>query len=362
MRHFELAEKFMLTEAASGYEKKMAYLLREELEPLADSVRIDNAGNVVAKIDGVDPSAPTVMIMAHIDQLGFIIRKIEESGLIQVDRMGGIPEKVLPALDVSVATIDGGYLPGVIGVKSHHVTPAEEKYKVDVVTSLFIDIGASNKRQVLNAGVRVGCPVIYRPSFQRLMDSRVCGTAVDDRCGLVALVDLAARFRAERPRATTYLVGSVMEEFNIRGAIIAAREAKPDIALCLDIVMSGDTPDLAGKYDVKLGQGPTVTLYNFHGRGTLNGAIAHNGLYRLALSCAEKDGLRLQEFSSLGMLTETAYVQMEGRYIACLDMGFPARYTHSPVECCDMEDVKGLAAIVAAMVRRLDATFHCGRY
>lgn len=362
MWHFDLAKKFMLVEAASGYEKKMAFLLRDTLTPIVDAVHIDRAGNVVGKIAGSDPTAPVVMIMAHMDQLGFIIRKIDASGLIQVDRMGGIPEKVLPALNVSIATVDGEYLPGVIGVKSHHVTPAEEKYKVDLVTSLFLDIGAQNREQVLRSGVRVGCPVIYRPEFQRLMDDRVCGTAVDNRCGVVALVDIARRLKENRPSATTYLVGSVMEEFNIRGAVIAAREVRPDIAICLDITMSGDTPDLAGKYDVKLGLGPTVTLYNFHGRGTLNGALAHAGLYRLALDCADKEGRSLQEFSSLGMLTETAYVQMEGKYVACLDMGFPARYTHSPVECCDMRDVKGLAELVSAMLHRIDASFHLGRY
>ncbi len=362
MQHYELAERFMLTEAASGYEKRMAHLLKQTLEPLADAVRVDKIGNVIATVTGTDPASPSIMIFAHMDQLGFIIRKIDENGLIQIDRMGGIPEKVLPALQVSVANLDGEYLPGVIGVKSHHVTPAEEKYKVDAVTSLFVDIGAASKKQVQDAGVRVGCPIIYRPSFQRLMDGRVCGTAVDDRCGLVALVDIAHRLRADRPRSTVHLVGGVMEEFNIRGAVIACRAVKPDIAICLDITMSGDTPDLAAKYDVKLGRGPTVTLYNFHGRGTLNGNLAHNGLYRLALACAEKEGRNLQEFSSVGLLTETAYIQLEREYVACLDMGFPARYTHSPVECCDMEDVKGLAAVVASMARAIGPDFHLGRY
>ena len=362
IEHFDLAERFMLAEAASGYERRMAHLLKESLEPLADEVCIDRIGNVIAKITGADSASPVVMIFAHMDQLGFIVRKIEESGLIQVDRLGGIPEKVLPALQVSVANLDGQYLPGVIGVKSHHATAAEEKYQVDAVTSLFVDIGAPDKRRVLDAGVRVGCPIIYKPSFQRLMGDRVCGTAVDDRCGLVAMVDVAQRLREERPRSTVCLVGGVMEEFNLRGAVIAARSVAPDIAICLDITLSGDTPDLASKYDVRLGKGPTVTLYNFHGRGTLNGNLAHRGLYRLALSCAEREGLGIQEFSSIGLLTETAYIQLEREYVACLDMGFPARYAHSPIECCDMKDVKGLAAVVASMILAIGPDFPLGRY
>lgn len=362
MQLVDLMRQFMTTEAASGYEKKMAYALRDVFEPLADETRIDRAGNVVAKIAGTDSSAPTVMIVAHMDQLGFIVRKIDDNGLIQIERLGGIPEKVLPALKVSVANIDGEYVPGVIGVKSHHVTPPEEKYKVDTVTSLYVDIGAGSRKRVADTGIRVGCPVIYRPSFEHLLDNRVCGTAVDNRCGVAAMVAAAERLAAERPRGTTYFVGSVMEEFNIRGAAIAARAAKPDIVLCLDITLAGDTPELASKYDMRLGGGPSVSLYNFHGRGTLNGHLAHNGLYKLALSCAEKEEMPLQEFASVGLLTETAYIQMEHEYVACLDLGFPARYTHSPVECCDVGDVENLAVLVAAMMREIGPGFPLGRY
>jgi putative aminopeptidase FrvX len=355
-------QDLMLTEALSGHENKMAVKMRAYLEPYAEEVTVDKAGNITATLHGTDSSAPSLMVYSHMDQLGFIVRKIEDNGLIQVDRLGGIPEKVLPALNVSVGTLEGEYLPAVIGVKSHHATPAEEKYKVDLVTSLYIDLGAHSRREVEAAGVHVGSPVCYRPSFTPLLSGLVSGTAVDNRGGCAALVGIANALANNRPRSTVHLVGTVWEEFNLRGAVFAARRLNPDLAICLDVALSGDTPDLSSRYAVGLSLGPTVTLYNFHGRGTLNGTIAHQGLYRHSLDCAEQLGINLQEVASLGLLTDNAYVQMEGNYIACLDMGFPVRYTHSPIETCDPKDIEHLIQLVSHMAIKIGKDFPLARF
>ena len=358
----DIVKEFMLLEAPSGYESKMAYAMKAHLEAFSHDVHMDRAGNVLAKFPGRDPAAPTIMVFAHMDQLGFIVRKIEKDGLIQVDRMGGIPEKVLPALKLSIRGIDGNYTTGVFGVKSHHQATAEEKYKVDVVTSLFVDIGAKSAEDVKAAGIHVGCPAIYEPNFYDLQNGRVCGTAVDNRCGCAALVGIAEQISSMEHDATIYVVGTVWEEFNIRGAVFAARAIKPDLAIGMDVVMCGDTPDLAGKYDIGFGKGPAVGLYNFHGRGTLNGCIGHAGLYKHALHCAEESGIPLQEFASLGMLTDTAYVQMENNYVGCLDMGFPARYTHTPSESAQISDVEQLAELVSKMVTSIHSDFQVSRF
>ena len=136
------------------------------------------------------------------------------------------------------------------------------------------------------------------------MNHHVCGTAVDNRCGCAALVSIGEQLKGIKHKSDIYLVGTVWEEFNIRGAVFAARKVKPDLAICMDVTMSGDTSDLSGKYDIGLGRGAAVGMYNFHGRGTLNGCIGHQGLYRLALKCAEQNQIPLQEFATLGMLTD----------------------------------------------------------
>ncbi len=362
MDYKSLLKEFMGKFAPSGYEKEMAYCFRDTLNQLADDVQIDRIGNVIARFDGTDPAAPTVMAFAHLDQLGFIVRKVEDDGYIQVDRLGGIPEKVLPGLNIRILTRTGSYIDGVFGNKSHHAAAAEDKYKVDPVTSLFIDIGAGSAEEVKTKGIDVGCPVTYLPYAQDLCGDYVSGTAIDDRGGLLSLVVAANRFKMERPKSTVYLVGTVWEEFNLRGAMIAARTCKPDISISLDVVLAGDTRDLHTRYDVACGKGPAVILYSFHGRGTLNGTLPHQGLAELAERTAVEDGIPLQRFASLGILTDSSYAQLEGYGLAAIELGYPARYTHTPTEVANIGDIEKLGHLLAGMVIRLDSDFSLNRY
>ena len=358
----EILKDFMLTSAPSGYEADMAYKLKPYLEQYCEEVWIDRVGNVIAKVPGTDPSLPRAMVFGHMDQLGFIVRKVEADGFIQVDRLGGIPEKVLPGLELVIRSEDGKWHPGVFGPKAHHATPAEEKYKVDLVTSLFIDVGATSAQQVHDMGIHVGCPVVYKPAFQELHGTRVTGTAVDNRGACACLVEMARQFKQNPPSCDVYLVGTVWEEFNLRGAMMAARTVKPDIAISLDVVLAGDTKDLSSKFEDIMGQGACVGLYSFHGRGTLNGTLPHEPMFKLAKRTAQELGLNLQRFASLGILTDSAYIQLEGEGVACLEMGFPARYTHTPVEVCDVNDIDALATVCVGMLQRIDKDFQLNRY
>ena len=359
----KLMQEFMLTPAPSGYESEMAYKLVDQLKPFCDEVTIDHVGNVIGKISGTKGSEmPRLMVFAHIDQLGFIVRRIEPNGYVQVDRLGGIPEKVLPGLQLLIRSEDGKWHKGVFGPKAHHATPAEEKYKVDLVTNLFIDLGAKSDREVRELGIEVGCPVIYKPAFERLIGTRVTGTAVDNRGACVTLVSIAENLAANRPECDTYIVGTVWEEFNLRGAMMAARTVKPDMAIMMDVVLAGDTQDLGSRFEDKLGEGACVSLYSFHGRGTLNGTLPHEPMFKLCKKCAAENNIPLQRFASLGIVTDAAYLQLEQDGVACLEMGFPARYTHTPIEVCDMADVQCLSDLVSAMARDVDKDFQLNRY
>lgn len=357
----KLLKVFMLAPAPSGYESQMAVLLKVQLEQYCDEVRLDRTGNCIGKIAGTQDSPLRVMVFSHMDQTGFIVRKVEKDGYIQVDRLGGVPEKVLPGLEVLIRSEEGAWHPGVFGVKSHHATAEEEKYRVDPVTSMWIDAGAESDEEVHGLNIYTGCPAVFMPSFTELIGGRVSGTAVDDRGGCACLVDIASRLAAARPKCDVYLVGTVWEEFNLRGAMLAARAIKPDLALSLDVTLAGDTRDLNTRFDGSLGGGPCVQLYSFHGRGTLNGTIANEPLFRHAKRAAQEIHLPFQRFSALGMLTDASYVQLEGEGVACLEMGFPARYTHSPVEVCDLRDLAGLASLVSAMVSMFDNRFETNR-
>lgn len=361
MELVEILQEICVIPALAGHEEKMIRYMRDALTPFADEVRVDKVGNVVAKIEGTDPQAPNIMIFAHMDQLGFVVRSVTQDGFIQLERLGGIPEKVLPGLRVFVESENGKSIPGVLGLKAHHATAAEDKYKVIPYQDLYVDIGATTSEDVHLLGIEIGCPIVYEPSFQILENGRVSGTSLDDRGGCAVLVKLAEAAHAARPPATLFIVGTVQEEFNLRGAVVAANKVQPDVAISLDVMIAGDTPELQGRSALKLGSGPAIGLYSFHGRGTLNGTIPHPELVRIAKKAAATERIDFQRNAMLGILTDSSYVQLVGDGVPCIDLGYPARYTHTPIEVCDMGDLEGLLALVWAMVKTIGSSFNFGR-
>jgi putative aminopeptidase FrvX len=347
--------------APSGYETRMAAYMNSALEPYAREVWTDRAGNVIARFKGSAENAKRVMVFAHMDQLGLITKRIEDDGFIRMERLGGVPERILPCLELHVLTEDGGIVKGVCGMKSHHVTAADEKYIAQPVGKLYLDIGADSASAASSMGVEIGNPIVYKPSFMELVNGRVTATSIDNRGGCAVLASLAPELEKNPPPCDTYIVGSVTEEFNLRGAIVAARAIKPDIAICLDIMLAADTPDTRGLADVKLGGGPALSMYNFHGRGTLNGLIPHPSVARLAKSAARKAGLPLQLSAGIGSLTDASYVQLTETGVACVDLGFPCRYTHSPVETCAMSDLEQLGSLVRLMLADIGPDFSLDR-
>jgi len=240
---------------------------------------------------------------------------------------------------------------GVIGVKAHHVTPPEEKYVVDKYANLYIDIGVSSFKQVIDLGIDVGSPVIYKPKYQRLLGTRVLMSFADNRTGCAALLALSKDLKEKPLKHNVYLVGTVQEEFNLRGAMMAARTVKPDIAICLDGGACADTPDLEGFSHVKMGHGPVMSMYNFHGRGTLNGTIPHPALVSIMEDCADKARVKIQRSATVGALTDASYLQLEGTGVKCIDVGCARRYSHSPAEIVDLKDIEDLVKWISEFLQ-----------
>lgn len=357
----DLRELCALT-GLSGHEHRVARYLARRLEPLGAELELDASGNLIATFRGTDPDAPSCMVFAHMDQLGFVVRRVEANGYVRLERLGGIPEKVLPGLRVVIESDAGELVPGVIGAKAHHATRAEEKYQVTPYGDLYVDVGCDGAEEVRALGVDVGCPVVYEPSFSPLQGDRIAATAVDNRGGCAVLLRLAELASRRSLPCTLHLVGSVQEEYNLRGAALAAAALGPDLAVCLDLVIATDTEDLRERGELHLGRGPTMSLYSFHGRGTLNGTIPHPALVRHFRGAAEAEGIALQRSANVGSLTDASYVQLVGKGIPSIDLGYPVRYTHTPVETCDLRDLEGLTRLVWAGLEGIGADFDLERH
>jgi putative aminopeptidase FrvX len=351
--------ELMLIPGISGHEGRVRRRIAAELDQLGIPSRSDRLGNLIATIDG-DPAAPSIMLFAHMDQLGLVVRKIEASGLVRVERLGGVPERALPAQAV-LFCVDGRDVPGIIANQSHHATPPEDKYRVLPYAELIVDAGFSTAAEALACGIDVGTPVVYAPRVIELAGGRIAGTSVDDRAGCAVILEVVRALRLASRRPTVHLVFSVLEEFNLRGAVTAAQALRPDIAIQLDIVLATDTPDMMARGDIRLGGGPAMSLYSFHGRGTLNGTIPHPALVRLFSDVAVRESLSLQRSAHVGVLTDSSYVQLVGEGVAAIDLGFPTRYTHSALEVCDLADLEGLAQLLTAAIGRIDRTFSLDR-
>lgn len=346
----ERLEKYCLTVATSGREDPMAALMRDDFGAYSHQVEVDSLGNVMAHFPASSPSEHTVMVFAHTDQLGMVVTKIEDDGFIRVVRLGGLPERVLPGSVVSIQASQGDAVAGVMGTPPHHLTPEAMKYQVPTIDKAYIDVGARSQEDVLQLGIRVGDHVAYEPRFQHLTNNRVTATSLDDRGGCAVLMELAAHLKSNPAPVNVVLVASVQEEFNLRGAMMAAEVLKPTAAISLDLVAAGDTPEMGTPNGVRVGEGPVMGLYSFHGRGTLNGVIPHPGLVAHAEESARAAGLALQRHATVGILTDASYVQLVNGGTPVIDLSWPTRYTHTGVELCSLDDLEGLAQLITQIV------------
>ncbi len=352
--------RLMAIPGLAGHEGRVRADLKGVLEELGVATSTDVLGNLIATLEG-EADAPSVMLIAHMDQLGFVVRRIEPDGFVRVERLGGVPERALASQAVLFQIADGKDRPGVIANKSHHATLPEEKYRVVPYRELYIDTGLDSAQAVRACGIDIGTPVVYRPNAMKLGADRIAGTAIDDRAGCAVLLEAVRRFVDAEPRSTVHIVFSVQEEFNLRGALPAAQALQPDIAIQLDLALATDTPDMADRGEIALGGGPAISLYSFHGRGTLNGAIPHPALVRLFETAGGEIGSPLQRSAQSGVLTETSYVQLVGAGVAVIDIGFPCRYTHSSLEVCDLGDLAALADLLATAVTNIGPDFNLDR-
>ncbi|MEX0368191.1 MAG: M42 family metallopeptidase [Ruegeria sp.] len=342
----------------SGHEDRVRRNIRNRLDALGVSSQSDRLGNLWAEFPG---QGPTVLLFTHMDQLGFIVRKIEANGLLRLERLGGVPERALAAQDVLVCVGEGRDVPGVIAHKSHHATTASEKYTVTPYRDLYVDVGMTTAAEVAAAGIQIGTPVVYAPHALALANDRVTGTSVDDRAGCAVLLELARQLKDRTAGPPVHLAFTVQEEFNLRGALPLAHRIQPDIAIQIDLMLAADTPDMDGNGDVTLGGGPAISLYSFHGRGTLNGVIPHPAMVDLLEQAAQANDIPLQRSAQVGVLTDLSYVQHVGPGVASIDMGFPIRYSHSARELCDLGDLEQLTRLIAAGLTRIDPGFSLDR-
>lgn len=348
--------------AVSGREDRMVQFLRQSCEPYLEQIEVDRLGNVTGMIPGQQSPDRRLMLQAHMDELGLIVRDIREDGFVLFERVGGVPEKSLLGQRVDILTESEEIIAGIIGPKSHHVTSREEKFVVPQVHDMFIDIGLPTREAVLEAGIQVGDPITYQPNFLRFGQGLISSKALDNRVSVFTLLTVMRRLAESPPPCTVVFAFTVLEEFSIRGSLPAVTRTKPDAILSIDISIATDTPAETRVHPVQLGQGPVIKMMDFHGRGTLGGMFSSPKLRRFLERVAQQQGLPLQREVIIGVITDPAfqlYLGELGNTIAALSI--PHRYSHSSVSVCHEVDIEQTIDLVTAAVREFDEAVDLSR-
>jgi putative aminopeptidase FrvX len=349
--------------ALSGMEDKMVTEMVNRFKEFTNDVEVDRLGNVTATFEGKDDEEPTLLVFAHMDELGLMITKVEDDGFLRFDRIGGVPEKTLRGQFVEIHPTDGGEpITGFVGTHAHHLTPPDKKMQVPTTSEMYIDLGLDSKEKVLATGINTGSAVTYVPNFKEIGEFHVTCKTMDNRVGILLLLALAEHLNKNQPKGTVYLVASVQEEFSIRGVMPAFNRLEPDASICLDITSACDTPDLNLRYDIRLGGGPAVLQMNFHGRGTLAGLIPNPKLRRYMESTITDLNIPLQRQTIIGEITDDAFTLTLGDYgVAMGHLSIPMRHSHSPIETCDKRDIENGMKALIEIVKRFDGSLDLSR-
>jgi putative aminopeptidase FrvX len=342
-----LLEKICAIHAVSGREDTMTAFVRDYIRPLVNEVRVDNLGNVVGILKGSQYPEYCLMLQAHMDELGLIVRNITDDGFLLIERVGGIPEKSLLGQRVDVLTDGGQLISGYVGAKSHHVTLADEKYKVPKVHDMFIELGLTSREEVEQAGIQVGDPVTYYPNYHRFGDGMICSKALDNRVSVFSLLEILKKFAKKPPPSTIVFSFTVLEEFSIRGSLPTVTATKPDAIISLDITIATDTPVDPPLHPVAMRQGPAIKMMDFHGRGTLGGMFSSPKLRRFIETVAKKEDIPLQREVIVGVITDPAfqlYLGDKGYVIAGISI--PHRYSHASIQMCHKLDIVNTIKLV----------------
>ena len=330
-------------DAPSGFEEPVLRFVRDGIKQYVDSVEIDVRGNLFARKLGTSENAPCIMIVAHADEVGFMVTHVTPAGFLRFTKLGGPTDMVLPGRHVRVLA-DSGPLEGIIGVKPGHILSGDDARRLPPVEEMYIDIGASSESEAALWGVEVGTPAVFVGELIPIRDtSLVFGKAVDDRAGVLAMIKTAEKLHGQKLPADIVWCLSVEEETGLRGAAAAALDILPDVIIALDTCPAGGTPELADdSLPWRIGKGPLIKVRETRGLST------HRPLRELFRSTAEEHGIPYQLVVDTAGITDATSAQQASGKIAALSLGLARRYSHSAVELLDIEDAAGLIDLLTA--------------
>lgn len=332
--------KLCTLDGVSGCEGAVREYILSEVRPYADEVRVDSMGNVMALRRGRKMGGKCLMLAAHMDEVGFIVKRITDEGMLKFGVVGGMDPRILMGKRVRVGEEK---IPGIIGIKAVHLTTAEERRKVPTVSDMYIDIGATSRADA-EKDVALGDYIAFDSDFYSMGDRGfVKGKAIDDRAGCAVLLELIR----QTPACDTWFVFTVQEEVGLRGAQIAAHALRPDIALVLEGTTAADLPNVdAHKRVCSAGAGVVIGIMD---RGTIYDAE----LTRMLREICEEKQIKWQykQYTSGG--TDAGKIHLTGAGVRTCVLAAAVRYLHSPVCVASLHDIEAMEETAREFINRM---------
>lgn len=342
------SEKFLyeyLNNASpTGFESSGQQIWLDYIKPFTDSHFTDNYGTAVGVIN---PDAPyKVVIEAHADEISWFVNYISDDGYIYVVRNGGSDHQIAPSKRVNLHGAKG-VVKGVFGWPAIHVRD-RAKEETPTLKNIFIDVGAKDKKEVLEMGIHVGTVITFEDELFKLNNRYWCGRALDNRIGGFMIAEVARKLseKGDKLPFGLYVVNAVQEEIGLRGAEMIAARIKPDVAIITDVCHDTQSPMYNKKLqgDQKAGNGPVLAY----------GPAVHNNVLNMVIDVAEKNKIPFQRFASsrsTGTDTDAFAYSNEGVPSALISL--PLKYMHTTVETAHIEDIEKVIELMYQFVKQL---------
>ena len=274
-----------------------------------------------------------------------MVSYIDDKGYLKFTTIGGINDQMLMNQTVVVHGSKGDVV-GVIGSKPPHVTKPEERNKVIKASDMFIDIGACSKEDAEEM-VSVGDVITFKSWFEEFPNDLIMGKALDNRVGCYVMMEVLKRVDT---RATVYGVGTVQEEVGLKGAKTSAFKLDPDMAIALDVTLSGDHPGIKPEEaPVVMGKGPALVLADASGRGILTA----KSIKEMLMKAGDENDIDYQLEVSDGGTTDGTAIHLTKEGIATGVLSVPTRYIHTTVSVCSMKDIESTIQLITTAINNL---------
>jgi putative aminopeptidase FrvX len=341
---FKFFKELIEAPSPSGFEQPAQRVIREALADVADDVRTDVMGNVVAHVKG-PKGAPRLMLAGHCDEIGFMVKYVDDQGYLFFAPIGGVDAHLVPGQRVTVHT-SGGPIAGVVGKRPIHQIEVKDRETVVPFKSQFIDIGCSSKDEAVKL-VSIGDPVTFRVGVERLQGTRLTSRAFDDKMGAFIVAQVLREVRRQnRMTVDLHGVSTVQEEVGLRGGATSAYGVQPDIGIAVEVGFASDYPGADHKDlgEVSLGKGPVIA----------RGPNINPVLFDLLKKTAEEENIPCQIMGiPRATGTDANVMQLVHGGVATALISIPLRYMHTPVEVLDWVDLEGAVKLLSTLCSRI---------